>query len=143
MLENYNNISADGFLERKHNGAYKGIIVIDGVKMDGLEGVYFEDGGKTHLWIKRTPVLEYNPTTQTYIQRPREPRWEAYLTKQSDGVAAYKGEFSFLHFRYSIVGVWDSNLGIEKQRLNFYVERLPSSKQTIINKINQKNRNKK
>jgi hypothetical protein len=45
-----------------------------------------------------------------------------------------------LRFRYSIVGVWDNILGKDKQRLNLFVERLPMSQQTIVNRINERKR---
>ena len=129
----------DGFLQRTGSGGYEGKLNIDGVDLSPIEGVYFKNGGDTCLWLKRKPLLEYSIKEEKYLQRPREPRWEAYLTKKGDGLIAYKGEFYFLHFRYSIVGTWDNILGKEKQRLNLMVERLPMNKQVIINSI--KNRN--
>ena len=90
-------------------------------------------------------MLEYDFDTSTYRKREREPRWECYLKKQLDGdVVAYKGEFVFMRFRFGIEGVWDSVLGKDRlQRLNLYVERMPMSKQTIINGINERKRNEK
>jgi hypothetical protein len=55
---------------------------------------------------------------------------------------AYKGEFAFMRFRFSITGVWDKVLGKDKQRLNLFVERLPLPEQTIINSINEAKKNK-
>ena len=84
-------------------------------------------------------MLVYDENTQQYLSRKREPRWEAYLEKQMDGsTIAYKGEFHFLMFKYEIVGIWDSVLGKEKSRMNFFVERLPMEKQDIINGINKR-----
>ena len=62
-----------------------------------------------------------------------------------DGVIEYKGEFMFMRFRFSIVGVWDKILGRDtnRQRLNLFVERLPMSEQTLLNSINERKRNDK
>lgn len=60
------------------------------------------------------------------------------MKKQTDNnVVAYKGEFFFMHLKYSIVGVWDKVFGTDKQRLNLYVERKPMGQQTLINAINK------
>lgn len=131
----------NGFIERKAGGSCEGKITIDGVFLGEIEGVYFREDGKSYLWLKRKNVLEYHPDTEKFVSRAQEPRWEAYLQKSKDGVAAYRGEFAFLHFRYSIIGVWDKVLGMEKNRLNLYVERLPMGKQDIINKISERKRN--
>jgi hypothetical protein len=56
-------------------------------------------------------------------------------------VVAYKGEFIFMRFKYSIVGVWDRILGKDNQRLNLYIERLPMAQQSIINNIRDNNTN--
>jgi hypothetical protein len=105
--------------------------------------VYFKDNGENYLWIKRKKVLEYDFESQTYKEREAKPQFEAYLKKQVDGnVVAYKGEFAFMRFKFSITGVWDKVLGKDKQRLNLFVERLPLSQQTIINSINQSRKNK-
>lgn len=130
----------NGFVERKDGGRYEGNLTIDGVSLSPVEAVYFKDNGITYLWLKRKPILEYDSKTMKYTQRKREPQWEAYLQQQK-GVVAYKGEFFFLRFKYSIIGIWDSVLGKEKQRLNLFVEKLPMSQQTIINKINERNSN--
>lgn len=131
----------NGFIQRNKDGRVEGNITIDGVSLSPIEATFFEDNGIKRLWLKRKPLLEYDDKTQSYNQRPSEPRWEAYLTKQKDGVFAYKGTFRFFHFAYSIVGVWDSILGREKSRLNLFVERLPINKQNIINQINTRNKN--
>ena len=140
MIDDYVN----GFLERKEGGSYNGRLSIDGVDISPIEGVYFKQEGNTYLWIKRKPIMEYDFESQTYKTRKPEPQWEAYLKKQVDGnTVAYKGEFAFLRFMYSIEGVWDSVLGKDKKRLNFYIERLPMSRQTILNNINERRQNDK
>ena len=139
MIEYNERGYANGYLERKSGGRFEGAIKIDGVDLSPIEGMYFNDSNGTHLWLKRKPVLQYETKTQTYKQKIREPRWEAYLKKQLDNnTVAYKGEFMFLRFKYSIVGVWDKILGNDKQRLNLFVERLPMSEQTIINSNNER-----
>jgi len=140
MLEFHENGYVNGFLERKSGGHYEGKLSIEGVDLSPIEGVYFQEGGKQYLWIKRKPLVEYDYETQTYKKRPREPRWETYLEKQIDNnVVAYKGKCNLLHFRFSIIGTWDRVLGKDKQRLNLFVERLPMADQTIINNINKRN----
>ena len=131
----------NGYIERKANGRYEGSMKIDGVSLSPIECVMFKKDNKNYLWLKRKPMLEYDDMTMAYRERPREPRWEAYLEKgvENDTVA-YKGEFFFLRFRYSIVGVWDRVLGVDKQRMNFFVERLPMNYQTILNSINERKR---
>lgn len=136
-----NDSYVNGFVERVHNGSYRGRVVVDGVVIDNVIGVYFVDkkSGDNYLWLRRDKVLEYDEKTKSYKERSARPVWEAYLKKQLDSDAvAYKGEFNFLRFRYSITGVWDRILGNDKkQRLNLFVERLPMSQQTIINGINE------
>ena len=134
----------NGFLERKVSGKYEGQVCIDGVDLSPIEGVYFKHGEKNYLWLKRKPLMEYDFDSQSYKTRKRQPQWEAYLEKQTDkAVTAYKGEFAFLRFKYSIVGVWDSILGKDRHRLNLYIERLPKGQQTILNKINERKRDGK
>lgn len=128
----------NGYLQHE-NGRYTGRLSIEGIDISPISGVYFktEDLGVC-LWLKRQPILEYDEQTNKYREREREPRWEAYLKKQvKDSVVAYKGEFAFMHFMFSITGVWDKVLGT-KQRLNLYIERMPMSKQSIINGINKR-----
>lgn len=132
-----------GYIERGQNGRYGGKVNIEGVVLDGVVGVYFKKDGDNYLWLRREKVLEYDEKTMTYKEREARPQWEAYLKKQlEDDTVAYKGEFNFLRFRFSIVGVWDRILGNDKkQRLNLYVERLPTSHQVIINAINKAKQN--
>ena len=132
-----------GYIERGQNGRYGGKVNIEGVVLDGVVGVYFKKDGDSYLWLRRDKVLEYDDKTMTYKEREARPQWEAYLKKQlEDDTVAYKGEFNFLRFRFSIVGVWDRILGNDKrQRLNLYVERLPTSHQNIINAINKAKQN--
>jgi hypothetical protein len=131
----------NGYIERKQNGLYEGKLSIEGILLPSISAVYFEDDGENYLWIKRKKILEYDFESQTYKEREARPQFEAYLKKQvSDGAIAYKGEFVFMRFKFSITGVWDKILGMDKKRLNLFVERLPMSKQTIINSINESRR---
>lgn len=87
--------------------------------------------------------MEFDMELGKYRTRKRTPTLECYLEKQIDGdTLAYKGTFTFLRFRYSIVGVWDKILGKDLQRLNLYVERLPMSEQTILKGINERKKTK-
>lgn len=130
----------DGYLERKSGGRYEGKIKIDGVDLSPIEGVYFKDKGNQYLWIKRKPMLEWNFERNEYVTRQRFPIWEAYLQHRSDSSISYKGDFTFLRFRYSIVGIWDKQTDASKNRINFFIERLPHNQQTIINGINERNK---
>lgn len=129
----------NGYVERRKDGTYGGSLTIEGINLQGgITATYFKDDGENYLWIRRKKVLEYDFESQAYHERDAKPHFEAYLKKQLDGNAvAYKGEFAFMRFRYSITGVWDKVFGNEKQRLNLFVERLPLSEQTIINSINE------
>lgn len=128
----------NGYIQRTKSGSYEGRVVIDGIYLPEITAVYFKENSESYLWLKRKKVLDYDFESQSYKEREAEPRWEAYLKKQIDSdTVAYKGEFFFMHFKYSIAGVWDKVLGNEKQRLNLFVERLPLSQQTIINSINE------
>ena len=135
----------NGYVERKNDGTYGGSLTIEGITLQGgITAVYFKDEGESYLWLRRKKVLEYDFESQTYKERDAKPQFEAYLKKQIDNNAvAYKGEFIFMRFKFSITGVWDKILGNDKQRLNLYVERLPHSQQTIINSINKARKNKK
>lgn len=134
MVDDYTN----GYIQRQKNGSFEGRVSIDGITFPNVVGVFFKEGEKKYLWLKRKKVLDYDFESQTYKEREAKPQWEAYLNKQIDNnTVAYKGEFFFLHFKYSIVGVWDKVFGSDKQRLNLFVERLPMSQQTIINSINE------
>lgn len=140
MIDDYIN----GYVERKKDGTYGGSITIDGINLQGgITAVYFKDDGENYLWLRRKKVLEYDFESQTYKEREAKPHFEAYLKKQiDDGAVAYKGEFVFMRFKYSITGVWDKILGKDKQRLNLFVERLPMPQQSIINSINESRRMK-
>ena len=132
--------SNTGYLEKTKDG-FEGEIIIDEVDISPISGTFFvyEKDLKQYLWLKRKPILEFNNKRKVYEMRAREPRWEAYLTKKLKGDVAYEGEFVFLHFKFKIVGIWDkSEWGKKKQRINFYVERLPHNQQTIINSINKR-----
>lgn len=133
----------NGHIERHSGGKYKGTLTIDGVNLEGgIEGVYFTQDGKNYLWIKRTPIMEYDFDSCEYKTRKRTPFFECYLEKTTqDGIQVYKGEFIFLRFRYKILAAWDKVLGNEKMRLNFFVERLPNDQQTILKNINERKRN--
>lgn len=130
-----------GYLQKTKDG-FEGQLVIENIDISPIEGMYFlyEKDNTQYLWLKRKPILEYDYEEYKYIQRPREPRWEAYLKKQENDAMPYCGEFVFLHFRFSIKGVWDkTDSGKKKKRLNLFVERLPMEKQNIINTINERN----
>jgi hypothetical protein len=92
----------NGFLEQNKDGRYEGNLCIDGVDLSPIEGMFFQEEGHTYLWLKRKPILEYDMESQSYKTRHSEPRWETYLQKQKDGVVAYKGECTFLHFKYEM-----------------------------------------
>ncbi len=135
----------NGFVEHNKDGSYKGSLTIDGISLQGgITAVYFKDDGESYLWLRRKKVLEYDFESQSYKEREAKPQFEAYLKKQIDnGSVAYKGEFIFMRFKYSITGIWDKVLGKDKQRLNLFVERLPLTQQTIINSINESKKNGK
>lgn len=129
----------NGFIQRDREGRYTGHITIDGIDLSPIEATFFEDSGRNYLWIKRPPVKEYNWDTASFKTRQPKPQWESYLEKQvNENVVEYKGTFAFMRFRYSIVGVWDSVFGREKQRLNLFVERLPMLQQSILTSINER-----
>lgn len=139
-MSDYNDTYSNGYLERKVDGKYEGRIHIEGVDLSPIVGVYFKDKGEDYLWLKRKAILEYDETTQTYKEKQREPRWQVYMRKQSDKLVAYRGEFFFLRFRFSIVGIWDRVLSEHKNRINFFVDRMPYDKQYVINEINERNK---
>lgn len=133
----------NGFIERKQGGLYEGRITIEGILLPSISGVYFKDGGENYLWIRRKKVLEYDFESQSYRERDAKPQFEVYLKKQVESnTVAYKGEFAFMHFKFSIIGVWDKILGNDKHRLNLFVERLPLAQQSIINSINESRKKK-
>jgi len=133
----------NGYVERKQGGVYEGKLSIDGILLPAISATYFKDDGENYLWIRRKKILEYDFELQAYHEREAKPQFEAYLKKQLDGnTVAYKGNFMFMRFKYSIIGVWDKILGNDKQRLNLFVERMPLSEQTIINSINESKKRK-
>lgn len=129
----------NGYLERKSSDRYRGEMEIDGVALGSIDGVYFREGGKMLLWLKRSPVVEYDDKERKFKKRRSEPAWEVVLEPMPKNDAAnYRGEFIFLRFRYSIIGIWDE-VWKDRYRINFYVERLPMSQQTIIQGISARN----
>jgi len=132
----------NGYIERKAGGEYTGVLSIEGVNLSPIIAQYFKQDTDYYLWIRRKPLLEYDSQTMKYNRREREPRFEAYLKKQSnENTFAYVGEFFFLRFKFKIVGIWDNNFYKDRKRLNLYVDRLPMSEQTIINGINERREN--
>lgn len=122
------------------DGSLEGILRVDGVDISPIQGKMFKENGDTYLWLRRKDLTEYDIEEQRFKTRKRKPRWETYIKKQLDkGAVAYKGEFFFLRYRYSITGVWDNVFGMEKGRLNLFVERFPMREQTLLNKIREKN----
>lgn len=132
----------NGFIERKTDGRYQGQFSVEGINLTPIEGHCFKRDNETYIWLRRKKILEYSDKTESYSEREAQPRWECYIKKQMDGnTIAYKGVFTFMHFKFSIIGVWDKILGSDKHgRLNLFVERLPMSEQTIINGINERKR---
>lgn len=129
----------NGHIERKSSGRFEGTLVVEGIDLSPIYGVYFKEDDKTYLWLRRKPLLEYNHKTESYKERQREPYWETYLQKQvNDNGVSFRGEFILFKFKFVIVGIWDSVLGLDKNRLNLFVDRLPQKEQSIINGINQR-----
>jgi hypothetical protein len=139
MVEGYTN----GYIQRTKSGACEGVVSVEGIDLSPISAVFFKKDADNYLWLKRKKVLEYDDRSKSYKEREAQPLWECYLKKQSDkDTIAYKGEFVFMRFRFSITGVWDTILGMDKKhRLNLFIERLPLSEQTIINSINERKRN--
>ena len=135
----------NGYIQRKSGGTYEGDISIEGISLAPIVGVFFKQDGKNYLWLRRKDILEYDFEQQQYRNRKREPRWEAYLEKQmsDNSVVAYRGEFYFMRFKFSIEGVWDAVCGMDNSRINFYIERLPMNQQDIINGITNRNKDDK
>jgi hypothetical protein len=135
-------VHTNGFIERKNGGRYEGVVRVEGIDLSPIEATFFtDDYCEKYLWLKRKPIMEYDMESQSYKTRPRNPPFEAYLKKLSDsGVVAYKGEFMFMRFKFSIVGVWDEVAGKDAQRMNLFVERLPISEQAILKDINKRKR---
>ena len=124
-----------GYIQRNGEGCYDGKLTIDGVDISPIEGMYFQENGDNYLWIKRKQILVYNQEQMKFNERRPNPYWEAYLKKVGNSGYSFFGEFMFMRFKYQIYGVWDRNLGVERKRLNFFVERLPIKEQTIILKM--------
>lgn len=137
----------NGFVERTAKGEYQGQLSVEGIDLSPIQGQYFKKDNDVYCFIKRRPIMEYSIEQGKYITRERKPQVLIYMKKQvgNDGVVEYKGEFMFMRFRFSIVGVWDKILGrdTKHQRLNLFVERLPMSEQTLLNSINERKRNDK
>ena len=133
----------NGYVERQAGGAYAGRLMVEGIDLSPVQAQYFKQDGDNYLWIKRKPIMEYDMEQQCYKTRERKPTVEIYMKKEldGDGTVAYKGEFKFMRFCFSIIGVWDKILGMDNKRLNLYVERKPMSEQTILNSINERKRN--
>lgn len=130
----------NGFVERKPGGRYEGQLSVDGVFFPSVVATYFKKDGKNYVWIRRKDVMEYDYDSGTYRTRKAEPRWEAYMEKGvENNTVSYKGTFTFMRMRYSIEGVWDKVMGMDRQRLNLYIERLPMNEQTILKAINERN----
>ena len=129
----------NGYIERKAEGKYEGSIKIEGIDLSPISGVFFKQESESYLWIRRKEMLVYNQELQRYITKTREPRFETYLKKTigASGFVEYVGEFYFMRFKFKIKAIWDAVFGIEKNRLNLFVERLPMEKQDIINKLRE------
>lgn len=130
-----------GYVERKKDGDYSGVLKIDGVDLSPIVATLFRQDGNKYLWLRRKDIMEYDYDTSSFITRKREPQWECYLESGlQNNSPIMKGQFIFLRFKYSITGVWDVVIG-EKQRINLFVERLPLKAQTLLNEINERKRN--
>lgn len=137
----FENTYANGYLERKTNGGYEGEISIEGVDLSPIVGIFFKEKGKQYLWLKRKKIVDYDHKQGIFVSRSPSPYWETYLGTNSNQMSRYKGEFFFFHVKFNIYGIWD---GIDKKRnrMNFFIDRVPMSEQTIINNINKKNNRK-
>ena len=132
----------NGHIQRENGGRYTGQVRVDGIDLSPIEATFFEEEGKKYLWLKRQPIKEYDWDTSSFKTRHPKPHWEAYLEKQMENnTIAYKGKFTFLRFRYEISAVWDNKLGLDKNRMNLYIERLPLNEQTILTSINERKLN--
>lgn len=127
----------NGYIQRTPEGLYDGRLKIDGVDISPIEGMYFRENGDNYLWIKRKPILVYDQEQMKFNERRPNPYWEAYLKKVGNTAYSFYGTFLFMRFKYNIYGIWDRNLGVERKRLNFFIERLPMKEQTIILKMNE------
>ena len=134
----------NGHIERQGDGCYKGGLTVEGINLSPIEGQYFKKDQDTYLYIKRSPIMEYDYDKMEYHSRERRPQLQIYMKKvvDGDGVVAYKGDFMFMRFKFNITGVWDAILGKERNRLNLFVERAPMSEQTILKSIAQRKERK-
>lgn len=123
-----------GYIERT-KGEYVGELSIDGVNISPIVGFFFKDEKTRWLWVKRKKILEYDMETSTFITKNPTPMFEAYLQKQTNGNIAYKGEFVFFKFKYSIVAFFDD--AKTQDKLIFAVERMPIQQQNILNRIKE------
>lgn len=130
-----------GYIELT-KGEYVGELVIDGISISPIVGLFFKDSGTQWLWVKRKRELEYDIESGEYKAKKPRPSFEAYLKKQINSNVAYKGEFIFFKFKYRIFAIWEENEH-KKGRLNLFVERLQIEEQNIIKLINQRNNEKK
>lgn len=132
----------NGFIEKSLYGDYSGELSIEGIDLSPVQAQYFKKDLDTYLWIKRKDKLIYDADTQTYVRKQRTPKLDCYLKKcVEDNKVVYRGEFYFMHFKFSITGLWDKVVGVERSRLNLFVERLPIEQQTIINNIKNRREN--
>ena len=129
-----------GYIERT-KGEYVGELSIDGVNISPIVGFFFKDGSTRWLWVKRKKILEYDMETSTFVTKNPTPMFEAYLRKQPNGNIAYRGEFVFFKFKYSIVSFWDD--AKTQSKMTFAIERLPMKEQNILNKIKEINDERK
>lgn len=128
-----------GYIQKTKKGTLEGELSIYGVDISPVHATMFEKDGDVYLWLRRKDIMEYDFNTMSFKTRKARPKWEVYMRKQvKDGSVCFKGEFVFLRFKYSITGLWDRVLGMEKSRMNLFVDRLPQEKQDIINKINKR-----
>ena len=128
-----------GYIQKTKKGTLEGELSIYGVDISPVHATMFEKDGDNYLWLRRKDIMEYDFDIMSFKTRKARPKWEVYMKKQiKDGTVCYKGEFVFLRFKYSITGLWDRVLGMEKSRMNLFVDRLPQEKQDIINKINKR-----
>ena len=126
----------NGYIQRNKDGEYIGELIIEGVNVSPIEGMYFKKNDNNYLWIKRKKILEYDDKKSKFIRRERFPILEVYLKKEVGKTYNYIGTFMFLRFKFLIYGIWDRNM-VQTKRLNLYVERLPMCEQNVIVSINK------
>lgn len=125
-----------GYIERT-KGEYVGEMSIDGINISPIVGFFFKDGRTRWLWVKRKKILEYDMETGTYSTKNPKPTFEVYMQKQTSGNIAYKGEFVFFKFKYSIVAFFDD--AKTQDKVCFAIERMPIEQQNILNRIKEIN----